>query len=229
MKAGKLVLAATCSGNTGEDITVNARTIRSIPLRLQRRLAKPLPLRKSWKSAARSTWTTRNFHAVNKEIEAEGEEPYANPRNLTAGTLRRLDPKIVAKRRLSFLVHGLGQVEPPPIDSWWEFTRVMRQWGLPLPKEVSTADSVDEVLRAIEAFEAVRPKLPYMTDGIVIIAAEAFQLWKLTVDANRTAVLTCEDGNGKEVYRMAIPYTDFPLPTITMYFIDNVILLPSEY
>ena len=58
-----------------------------------------------------------DFQRVNKEIEAEGEEPYANPRNLTSGTLRRLDPKIVAKRRLRFLAHGLGQVEPMPAET----------------------------------------------------------------------------------------------------------------
>ena len=61
------------------------------------------------------------------------------------------------------------------------------------------------------------------------VADEAFQLWKLKVDPDYTATLTCEDGNGNAVYSKAIPYTDFPLPEIALYFTDGVILLPSEY
>jgi hypothetical protein len=61
------------------------------------------------------------------------------------------------------------------------------------------------------------------------VTAEEFQLWKLTVNPDRTATLTCEDGNGKAVYSKAIEYTDFPLPEIALYFTNNTILLPSEY
>ena len=61
------------------------------------------------------------------------------------------------------------------------------------------------------------------------VAGEVFQLWKLTVNADHTATLSCEDGNGNAVYSKAIPYTDFPLPEIVLYFTDGVILLPSEY
>jgi hypothetical protein len=61
------------------------------------------------------------------------------------------------------------------------------------------------------------------------VADEEFQLWKLTVDPDHTATLTCEDGNGRAVYSKAIEYTDFPLPEIALYFTNNVILLPSEY
>jgi DNA ligase (NAD+) len=109
-----------------------------------------------------------DFQKVNKEIEAEGDEPYANPRNLASGTLRRLDPKIVAKRRLRFLAHGLGQVEPMPADSYWEWTALLRGWGIPLPKEVWHVKSIDEAIKLIHEFERVRPKLPYMTDGMVM-------------------------------------------------------------
>jgi uncharacterized protein DUF6876 len=61
------------------------------------------------------------------------------------------------------------------------------------------------------------------------VAAEAFQLWKLTVNPDHTATLACEDGNGHAVYSKAIPCTDFPLPEIVLYFADGVMLLPSEY
>src|SRR3954465_12911154 len=130
---GQLVLAATRGrGNVGDDVTVNARTIRSVPLTLAGNgIPRILEVR------GEVYMDNEDFQRVNKEIEAEGEEAYANPRNLTSGTLRRLDPKIVAKRRLRFLAHGLGEVKPElPVDGYWEWTKVLRKWGLPLPKEV---------------------------------------------------------------------------------------------
>src|SRR5688572_33359415 len=97
-----------------------------------------------------------DFQRVNMEIEAAGDEPYANARNLTSGTLRRLDPKIVAKRRLRFLAHGLGQVEPLPVESYWEWTRLLKAWGLPLPAQVWQAGTIDEVIERIHEFDQVR-------------------------------------------------------------------------
>ncbi|HSV15682.1 MAG TPA: NAD-dependent DNA ligase LigA [Tepidisphaeraceae bacterium] len=162
-EGGKLVLAATRGrGNVGDDVTINARTIKSIPLTLKDTPPKILEVR------GEVYMDNDDFQRVNKEIEAEGEEPYANPRNLTSGTLRRLDPKIVAKRRLRFLAHGNGQVEPMPAKSYWEWTQMLGQWGFPLPKEVSHVPGVDAALKFIHQFEKLRPKLPYMTDGMVM-------------------------------------------------------------
>lgn len=188
---GVLVLAATRGrGNVGEDITVNARTIRSVPLRLRDRdnaagTAKTqaakgrdstqaatslvdIPIPAILEVRGEVYMDNEDFQRVNKEIEAEGEEPYANPRNLTSGTVRRLDPKIVAKRRLRFLAHGLGQVEPQPVQTYWEWVELLRAWGLPLPKEMYRVDNIDEALACIHAFEKSRAKLPYMTDGMVM-------------------------------------------------------------
>ncbi|MDX1944059.1 MAG: NAD-dependent DNA ligase LigA [Pirellulaceae bacterium] len=164
---GRLVQAATRGrGNVGDDVTVNARTIKAIPLLLRSDGATPPP--PILEVRGEVYMDNEDFQRVNREIEAEGEEPYANPRNLTSGTLRRLDPKIVARRRLKFLAHGLGQVEPFTAQSYWEWTALLRQWGLPLPKEVSRAESIDEVIEQIHAFEKIRPQLPYMTDGMVV-------------------------------------------------------------
>src|SRR5437660_5598055 len=165
---GRLALAATRGrGNVGDDVTVNARTIKSIPLTLRKDGASiaPPPI---LEVRGEVYMDNDDFQRVNKEIEAEGDEAYANPRNLTSGTLRRLDPKIVAKRRLRFLAHGLGQVEPMPADSYWDLTKLLRQWGLPLPKEVWRVESIDEAINCIHDFEKIRPKLPYMTDGMVM-------------------------------------------------------------
>ena len=163
---GQLVLAATRGrGNVGDDVTVNARTIKSIPLTLRDGKTSPPSI---VEVRGEVYMDNDDFQRVNKEIQAEGEEPYANPRNLTAGTLRRLDPKIVAQRRLRFLAHGLGQVEPMPATSYWEWTQLLRQWGLPLPKEVWHVHSIDEAIKCLHEFEKKRPSLPYMTDGMVM-------------------------------------------------------------
>jgi DNA ligase (NAD+) len=165
---GHLVLGATRGrGNVGDDVTVNARTIRAIPLTLRTSgttIAPPPIL----EIRGEVYMDNEDFQKVNKEIEAEGEEAYANARNLTSGTLRRLDPKIVAKRRLRFLAHGLGQVEPMPSTSYWQWTELLRGWGFPLPTEISRVANIDEALAHIHEFEKIRPKLPYMTDGMVI-------------------------------------------------------------
>ena len=172
---GSLVLGATRGrGNVGDDITVNARTIRSIPLTLRKDGAS-VPPPAIVEVRGEVYMDNDDFQRVNKEIEGEGEEPYANPRNLTAGTLRRLDPNIVAKRRLRFLAHGLGQVEPMPAKSYWEWTQLLRAWGLPLPKEVWLVENVDEALKCIHEFEKKRPKLPYMTDGMVMKVSDFAQ------------------------------------------------------
>lgn len=164
---GQLVLAATRGrGNVGDDITVNARTIKSIPLALRKDGSTPPP--PILEVRGEVYMDNDDFQRVNKEIAAEGEEPYANPRNLTSGTLRRLDPKIVAKRRLRFLAHGLGQVEPNPAASYWEWTQLLRKWGLPLPKEVWRVESIDAAIKCLHEFEKIRPRLPYMTDGMVM-------------------------------------------------------------
>ncbi len=165
---GKLMLGATRGrGNVGDDVTVNARTIKSIPLELNTDgVDQPPPAILEVRGEV--YMDNEDFQRVNTEIVAEGDEAYANARNLTSGTLRRLDPKIVAKRRLRFLAHGLGQVEPMPAESYWDLTQLLKQWGLPLPKNVSRVNTIEEVIAKIHEFEAIRPKLPYMTDGMVV-------------------------------------------------------------
>jgi DNA ligase (NAD+) len=171
---GRLVLGATRGrGNVGDDITVNVRTIKSVPLTLRPDGADESPPA-VLEVRGEVYMDNEDFQRVNKELEAEGEEPYANPRNLAAGTLRRLDPRIVAKRRLRFLAHGLGEVEPMRTADYWEWTRLLRKWGLPLPKEVWRTKDVEEAIRCIHEFEHLRPKLPYMTDGMVM-KVDAFE------------------------------------------------------
>jgi DNA ligase (NAD+) len=163
---GVLVLAATRGrGNVGDDITANARTIRSIPLRLKGD-AKPVPPIVEVRGEV--YMDNQDFQRVNRQIQAEGEEPYANPRNLTSGTLRRLDSRIVAKRWLRFLAHGLGEVRPVPVESYWEWLELLRAWGLPLPANVYRVEDIERAIQVIREFEPKRRSLPYMTDGMVM-------------------------------------------------------------
>lgn len=164
---GQLVLAATRGrGNLGDDITVNARTIKQIPLRLHKDARHPYPAIVEVRGEV--YMDNEDFQRVNRELIEAGEEPYANARNTASGTLRRLDPRIVARRRLRFLAHGYGEVKPMPVDSYWEWLKLLPAWGLPLPKEISLAETIDDAIKIIHDFEAARPKLPYMTDGMVM-------------------------------------------------------------
>jgi len=176
---GQLVLAATRGrGNVGDDITVNARTIRTIPLRLHKDGVKS-PIPKIVEVRGEIYMDNDDFQRVNKEIAATGEEPYANPRNLTAGTLRRLDSRIVAKRRLKFLAHGFGQGEPLTVKLYWGWVQLLPHWGLPVPQHVTLVENVDDALKVIEKFEAIRATLPYMTDGKVMKVDSLAQREKL--------------------------------------------------
>lgn len=165
---GALVLAATRGrGNVGDNITLNARTIKSIPLRL-RQDGTHVSIPPIVEIRGEIFMDNEEFQRVNRELEAAGEETYANPRNLTAGTLKRLDPRIVAQRKLRFLAHGTGEVKPMPVDSYWDWIQFVKAWGIPVPQHVSRAHDIDEAIRIIQEFETTRRSLPYMTDGMVM-------------------------------------------------------------
>jgi len=162
---GSLVLAATRGdGRRGDDITAQARTIQSVPLRLHGDGGIP----KILEVRGEVFMPNDVFQRINKQREAAGEEMYKNPRNLTTGTLKQLDPKMTASRKLSFVSHGLGQVEPLNIDSYWEFVKHLKAWRLPVPQHTKFVKNIDEAIAAIEAFASVRGTLPYQTDGMVV-------------------------------------------------------------
>ncbi|HSW45833.1 MAG TPA: NAD-dependent DNA ligase LigA [Phycisphaerae bacterium] len=168
---GRLSLAATRGdGRTGDDITANARTIRAIPLRLQEGggdlFAGKLP--RVVEVRGEVYWPTNPFAAFNAEREARGEPTFANPRNATAGTLKQLDPRVVARRPLSFVAHGHGQVDPPGTDSFFELFQQFKAWGIPVSPHMRRVRSIDEVIEQVHAWDEKRHKLDYATDGLVI-------------------------------------------------------------
>jgi DNA ligase (NAD+) len=161
---GLLVSAATRGdGRRGDDITANARTIRSIPLRLaDGKIPRIVEVR------GEIYMPNPEFQRLNKQREAAGDVLFANPRNATAGTLKQLDSRVVAKRRLRFVAHGIGQVEPMPTDSYWEWIQLVKRWAVPVPESTALAMNVDEAIKIINEFANVRGTLLYQTDGMVL-------------------------------------------------------------
>ncbi len=161
---GVLTLAATRGdGETGDDITQNARTIRSIPLRLR---GKDVPDVLDVRGEV--YWPRSDFARFNAERARAGEPTFANPRNATAGTLKQLDARIVARRGLAFLAHGFGEVVPLRAESHHELLDRFASWGIPVNPHRRLLRSVDEVCAFIREWESRRLELDYETDGLVI-------------------------------------------------------------
>lgn len=161
---GKLVSAVTRGdGARGDDVTANVRTVRSVPLSLS---GKGVP--NVLEVRGEIFMDNAVFQAINRKQEEAGEEVYKNPRNFTSGTLKQHDPKITASRKLRFVAHGLGQIEPLPCDSYWDCMHDLQKLGFPLPEGFERFDSIDKVIKHIEWFATQRGKLAYQTDGMVV-------------------------------------------------------------
>ncbi len=171
-------------GTTGDDITANLKTIRSIPTRLHCRTGAAPARGKDGESKGESRdgcptlleargevyLTKAGFEKLNAERKAAGEELFANPRNAAAGSLKQLDPRIVAKRPLDIVVYGQGQLEvaeggPQRHD---ELLAWLKALGFKTPEKTWHCRSVDELLAAIAELDQARRKFPYETDGAVI-------------------------------------------------------------
>lgn len=161
---GLLVLGATRGdGRTGDDITVNIRTIRAIPLRLRG---------KGWPSILEVRgevyWPRKAFDAHNAKRVKDGEEPFANPRNATTGTLKSLDSAAIADRGLSFIAHGNGEIVGAKFARGSEMFKKLREWGIPTSPHQKVYKGIDEVSAFVHAWESKRHDLEYETDGLVI-------------------------------------------------------------
>jgi DNA ligase (NAD+) len=160
---GYLVRGATRGdGVTGEDITPNVRTIRSIPLKLT--LDNP-PARMEVRGEAFLPLDT--FAQINAEREEQGEPLFANPRNAASGTLRQLDPKIVAQRRLQFFAYTL-HLEGSSDRTQWQALETLQKMGFLVNPERQLARSPEEVQQYYQYWHTARHDLPYMTDGVVV-------------------------------------------------------------
>ena len=158
---GQLQLGATRGdGTTGEDVTGNVRTIKSVPL----------SLKEPWNIEVRGEcyMPKKSFVALNESREEEGLEVFANPRNAAAGSLRQLDPKIAAKRNLSVFLYSSPSVEELNVSTQEELLKKMAEIGFVTNPERLKCQTIDEVWNYIETIGAKRQELPYEIDGMVI-------------------------------------------------------------
>ncbi len=153
------------NGRQGEGVTENLRTIPSVPLRLRGdRRAVPALL------AVRGEVMMRipDFEDFNAGLVAAGSEPYASPRNSAAGSIRQLDPRVTASRKLEVLVYDVLAADGASFTSDSEGIDAIRAWGFKVPQRVRTAESVEEILAYHGRFEADRDELDYEIDGVVV-------------------------------------------------------------
>jgi len=164
-ESGKLRQAATRGdGTVGDNITQNIRTIRSVPERLRDAAPKLLEVR------GEVYMDRKGFEKLNEERKKQGLPLFANPRNVAAGSLKQLDPAIVAKRPLGIVLYGTGATEGLDVDLHSEVFPLLKKLGLPTTEWWRVAKSVDEILSAIHDLDAIRHKFAYQTDGAVVKA-----------------------------------------------------------
>jgi DNA ligase (NAD+) len=149
-------------GTTGDDVTNNLKTINTLPLRL------PKDGPQTFEVRGEVFMPKAGFAKLNQEREEAGESLFANPRNSTAGTLKLLDPKIVAKRPLDIVFYGLADASGLPIESQNDVRKLLEAAGLPKSNLLWHADSAEGLLKAIRELDEQRKALPYETDGAVI-------------------------------------------------------------
>ena len=150
-------------GTTGEEVTVNLRTLRSLPLQLQ--AAHP-PARLIVRGEV--YMRLDDFQALNRRITERGEEAFANPRNAASGSLRQLDPRITAQRPLAVICYEIMAQSGDPPPTHWEELESLAAFGLPVPQDRRRCASIDDVLAFHHQLGSIREQLPFEIDGVVV-------------------------------------------------------------
>lgn len=167
---GRLERAATRGdGRTGEDVTLNARTIEDIPERLRGTDEFPLP--KVLEVRGEVFFRVADFEDLNAGLVAEGKPPFANPRNSAAGSLRQKNPAVTARRRLRMICHGLGHVESAggfPFATLHDAYRALNAWGLPVSDHTAQVTGLDAVTERIAYWGEHRHDVEHEIDGVVV-------------------------------------------------------------
>ena len=166
---GKLVRAVTRgNGVEGDDITANALTIKTLPHELRSTDQAPRP--DVIEIRGEIFLTLAEFQRINRQREEEGEPLYANPRNLAAGTIKQLDAREVAQRKLEIVLYGRGYVEPVSAlpETQTQFHGWVKAWGLPTVEKFWTVRGAEDVLAAIRQLDELRDAFAYATDGAVV-------------------------------------------------------------
>src|SRR5579864_227489 len=160
---GRLIQGSTRGdGYHGDNITANVRTIRSVPLTLTGSAPRLLEVR------GEVFMPNSELARINELRRAADEAPFANPRNSTAGTLKLLDSKLCAERRLQFVAHGLGATQEFEAATYSETLKHLKRWGVPVSPHTAVYDTIDEIIAHAERWSTKRNELDYQTDGLVI-------------------------------------------------------------
>ena len=149
-------------GRVGEDVTQNVRTIRSVPLRLKVSEGGEVEVR------GEAYLSRKAFERINLEREEADEPKFANPRNAAAGTIRQLDPKVVARRRLDLFAYDVLRGERKPFATHWEALEWLERAGLSVNPHRAKCSSIEEVIEFCNRMEAERDNLDYEIDGVVV-------------------------------------------------------------
>ncbi|WP_267550152.1 NAD-dependent DNA ligase LigA [Rhizobium rhizogenes] len=159
---GRMVSAATRGdGTTGENVTANIRTIKEIPQTLPAGAPDVVEVRGEVYMAK------SDFLALNAQMEAEGKQTYVNPRNTAAGSLRQLDAKVTASRKLKFFAYAWGEMSEMPADTQFGMVQTFKTWGFPINPLMERLSSVADILGHYQEIGLQRPDLDYDIDGVV--------------------------------------------------------------
>jgi DNA ligase (NAD+) len=166
---GKLVRAVTRGdGFIGEDVTSNIKTIQSVPLTLHESKEAKKFLRGITEIRGEIVMFKKDFELLNTQLEQEGKKTYANPRNLAAGTIRQLDPRLVAQRKLYFLPYDILRDDPRDIPTNDFAYRILGELGFKIDRDTRIIHSVNELVDYAKSWEKKRFDLPFNTDGMVV-------------------------------------------------------------
>lgn len=167
---GILALGATRGdGTTGEDVTPNVKTIRSVPLQLIKAAGQSFP--KVLEVRGEVYMNRKDFDDMNLRREKAGEDLFVNPRNATSGTLKLLDSRLTAQRRLRCFIHSFGTIEgatPKSSKTHWQFLALVKKWGFSVNPESVLCKTTQDVFEFCRKWQEARDTIPYEIDGIVI-------------------------------------------------------------
>ena len=168
-EAGRLLRGITRGdGSTGEDVTSNVRTVRSVPLSVSSEKLKKAGIPADFEARGEMLMPIASFKRMNDEREKQGLSLFANPRNATAGTVRQLEPGITAQRRLDYFAYMLISGGRNLFDQHWQALNALENAGFKVNPRRALATNFDELWNFIEEWEKKREMLPYEIDGVVI-------------------------------------------------------------
>jgi DNA ligase (NAD+) len=189
---GRFIRGATRGdGFTGEDVTSNLKTISTLPLQIKKTGYQAIP--DFVEIRGEVYMEIEALSKLNRRRLDDGDEPFANPRNAAAGSLRQLDPKITARRPLNIFLYAVGHTRGANFSSHWEVLQTIQSWGFPVNPLVQKVNDINTFLEYFTKMGDLRKSLPYEIDGVVLKVNDLVLQEKLgTVSRNPRWALACK-------------------------------------